>query len=166
MTPHDEIHFSRTFAASREAVFRAWTDSRLLADWWGRHDFTNPVCEIDARADGQLRIVMRSPEGVDYPLLGSVREIECPGRLALTFDLSEYPAAWREFVCIGLSQADAALVNEHQLDLIFTERDDGTQLDLRIRFPSTAVRDAFLRCGIEDGWKEGFDSLAALLSQS
>jgi len=67
MTPHDEIHFSHTFAAPREAVFNAWTDSRQLADWWGRHDFTNPVCEIDARAGGRLRIVMRSPEGVDSP---------------------------------------------------------------------------------------------------
>jgi len=99
-------------------------------------------------------------------LLGSVREIEHPGKLALTFDLSEYPAAWREFVCQELSQADAALVNEHRLDLTFTEQENGTHLDLRIHFPNAAVRDAFLRCGIEDGWKEGFDSLAALLSQS
>lgn len=166
MIPPDELHFSRTFAASREAVFRAWTDSQQLADWWGRHDFTNPVCEVDPRAGGKLRIVMRSPEGIDFPLLGTIREMEAPSKLALTFDLSEYPSAWREFLCQELSPADAVLVNEHHLDLAFTEQEEGTRLDLRIRFPSAAVCQAFTHCGIEDGWQEGFDSLAALLSRS
>lgn len=162
----DEIRLGRAFPAAREAVFRAWTDPRRLADWWGRHDFTNPVCEFDARAGGRLRIVMRSAEGVDYPLLGTVREIKPPSRLALTFDLSAYPDDWRDAICADLAAEDAVLVNEQHLHIDFAESGAGTRLDLRIRFASPTLREVFLRCGILEGWNEGFDSLAALLTRS
>lgn len=157
------IHLSRDFPATREGVFRAWTEPHLLADWWGRHDFTNPVCEIDARSGGTYCIVMRSPDGIDYPLHGIVREVQPPSQLTLTLDLSQYPQAWRDLISSDLSEADTALVNTHELGVHLT--DSGTRLDLHIRFPSHGLRDAFLRCGILDGWNEGFDSLTALLPQ-
>ena len=31
-----EIVLSRVFDAPRELVFKAWTDSRHVAEWWGR----------------------------------------------------------------------------------------------------------------------------------
>lgn len=166
MTQTKEIHHSRFFAALPEEVFRAFTDAALLADWWGRHDFINPECEMDARPGGGLRIVMRSPEGVDYPLLGTVLEMDAPSHLALAFDLTEFPTDWREAVCAGLPEADATLVNEHQLDLSFTKQLIGTQLDLRFCFPTPALRDAFHHCGMIEGWNEALDSLTALLTRS
>jgi hypothetical protein len=45
-----------------------WTDPSHLAQWWGPHGFTNPVCEMDVRPGGALRIVMRAPDGTDYPM--------------------------------------------------------------------------------------------------
>jgi uncharacterized protein YndB with AHSA1/START domain len=52
--------------APREQVFQGWIDPNQFARWWGPKNFTNPVCEVDARPDGALNIVMRSPDGVDY----------------------------------------------------------------------------------------------------
>ena len=40
---------TRVFDAPRALVFRAWTDPKHVARWWGPRGFTNPVCEIDAR---------------------------------------------------------------------------------------------------------------------
>jgi uncharacterized protein YndB with AHSA1/START domain len=53
-TPSDEpiITMVRIFDAPRELVFRAWTDPEHLAQWWGPHGFTNPVCEVDLRPGG------------------------------------------------------------------------------------------------------------------
>jgi uncharacterized protein YndB with AHSA1/START domain len=166
--PVNEIRLSWVFPVARESVFRAWTEPYLLADWWGRHDFTNPVCKMDARVGGEFHIVMRSPDSIDYPLRGSVREIESSCRLTLTLDLSQYPQAWRDFVGCGLSVADTALVNEHELALHFTDSgpNNNTRIDLHIRFPSPVLRDAFLRYGILEGWNEGLDSLHALLTVS
>jgi len=165
-TEAEQIHISRVFPVARESAFRAWTDPQQLIDWWGRHDFTNPSCEFDARVGGNLRIVMHSPDGIDYPLHGIVREIDPPSKLTLTLDLSQYPQPWRDFVSSDLSEADAALVNEHDLALHFTDSGTSTRLDLHIRFPSPSLREAFLRCGILDGWSEGLDSLNALLTRS
>src|SRR5438876_660130 len=61
-----EVAFTRTFDAPRNLVWKAWTDSRYLAQWWGPHSFSNPVCEVDARIGGAIRIHMRGPDGPDY----------------------------------------------------------------------------------------------------
>ena len=57
---------------------------KLLAQWWGPKGFTNPVCEIDARVGGALRIHMRAPDGSIYPMKGEIREIVPPERLVFT----------------------------------------------------------------------------------
>ena len=79
-----ELVLTRIIDAPRELVFRMWTDPVHLAKWWGPRDFTNPVCEIDFRPGGALRIVMRAPNGTDYPMGGVFREIIEPERLVFT----------------------------------------------------------------------------------
>jgi uncharacterized protein YndB with AHSA1/START domain len=44
-----EVAFTGIFDAPRELVFKAWTDPKHMAQWWGPRVFTNPVCEIDVR---------------------------------------------------------------------------------------------------------------------
>ena len=74
----------RVFDAPRGLVFKAWTEPRRLAQWWGPKGFTNPVCEIDARPGGTLRIVMRAPDGAEHPMKGVLREVIEPERLVFT----------------------------------------------------------------------------------
>src|SRR5437016_3052796 len=79
-----EITITRMFDAPRTAVFQAWTDAGQLAQWWGPKGFTNPVCEIDVRVGGAIRINMRNPDGNIYPMQGEFREIVPPERLVFT----------------------------------------------------------------------------------
>ncbi len=65
-------------------VFRMWTDPKHVAQWWGPAGFTNPVCEMDVRPGGKLRIVMRAPDGTEYPMTGTFREVVAPERLVFT----------------------------------------------------------------------------------
>ena len=58
-----QLRITRVFDAPREVVFKAWTDPQLLAQWWGPKGFTNPVCELDARPGGAIRVHMRGPDG-------------------------------------------------------------------------------------------------------
>src|SRR6202167_2121007 len=83
-TSGKEIIITRVFDAPRALVFKAWTDPKHLAQWWGPKGFTNPVCEIDARIGGALRIHMRGPDGSIYPMKGVIREIAAPERLVFT----------------------------------------------------------------------------------
>src|SRR5271155_561565 len=79
-----EITITRTFDAPRALVFEAWTDAKVLAQWWGPQGFTNPRCEFDAKVGGVIRIDMRAPDGAIYPMQGEVREIVSPERLVFT----------------------------------------------------------------------------------
>jgi uncharacterized protein YndB with AHSA1/START domain len=58
---------TRTIKAPREVVFKAWIDQKLMAQWWGPDGFTNPVCELDVRPGGAIRIDMLGPDSTVYP---------------------------------------------------------------------------------------------------
>ena len=68
-----ELTLVRVYAAPREKVFKAWVDCELAAKWWGPRGFTNPVCELDPRPGGAIRIDMRGPDGTVYPMGGTFR---------------------------------------------------------------------------------------------
>jgi uncharacterized protein YndB with AHSA1/START domain len=79
-----ELHLKRFFAAPRELVFAAWTKPEMLAQWWGPKCFTNPVCEVDARSGGAIRIHMQAPDGTVYPMSGRFVEFYPPYRFHFT----------------------------------------------------------------------------------
>jgi uncharacterized protein YndB with AHSA1/START domain len=85
--PNDALalRLSRSFAAPRDRVFRAFTVPTQLAKWWGPKGFTVPACTMDVRAGGAWRTVMRSPEGKDHIVSGVYQEITPPERLVLTW---------------------------------------------------------------------------------
>jgi len=79
-----ELVLTRVFDAPRRLVFKAWTDPKCVAVWWGPHHFTNPVCELDARPGGAIRIHMRDPTGIVYPMTGIFQEVIEPERIVFT----------------------------------------------------------------------------------
>jgi uncharacterized protein YndB with AHSA1/START domain len=81
MPEKKELEISRLFDAPRDLVFKMWTDPEHLAQWWGPHGFTNPVCEMDARTGGAILIHMKGPDGTVYPMDGIFHEIVKPERL-------------------------------------------------------------------------------------
>jgi uncharacterized protein YndB with AHSA1/START domain len=79
-----EVKFTRILNASRELIFDVWTDPKHLAQWWGPHGFTSPVCKVDLRVDGDIIIDMRGPDGTVVSMTGRYKEIERPERLVFT----------------------------------------------------------------------------------
>jgi uncharacterized protein YndB with AHSA1/START domain len=143
-----ELTITRVFDAPRALVFRAWTDAAHLAQWWGPKGFTNPVCEIEARVGGQLRIHMRAPDGTIYPMNGEIRELVPPERLV--------------FTNIALDAAGRHLL-EGVTTVTFVEEGGRTKMTLRTR--ATAVVDyaaAYLQ-GMEAGWTQSIDKLESRL---
>lgn len=78
-----ELTLTRVFDAPRERVWNAWTDPKLLAQWWGPQGFTAPVCEVDARPGGAILIHM-SGFGMLAPMAGVFKEVVKPERLVFT----------------------------------------------------------------------------------
>ena len=77
------VSITRVFDAPRERVFAAWTQAEHLARWFGPQGFRAHSCETDARPGGVFRLCVRSPEGKDYWVRGSYRELVAPERLVI-----------------------------------------------------------------------------------
>lgn len=161
-----EFLITRVIAAPREQVFQAWTDPVQLAQWWGPHDFANPVCELDLREGGAYRIVMRGPDGTEYPIKGVYRQIAAPERLVMTDNWEEHPDQWQEQLSGDHGDAADDAVQE-ALNLVTFEEEQGGQTRLAIRtiFSSAAVRDAMLRMGMSEGWSQSLERLSALVAK-
>jgi uncharacterized protein YndB with AHSA1/START domain len=53
------------FEAPRELVFRAWTESIHIAQWWGPTGFRTTIYEMNVRPGRVWRFVMHGPDGRD-----------------------------------------------------------------------------------------------------
>jgi uncharacterized protein YndB with AHSA1/START domain len=159
-----EFVITRTFEAPRELVFKAWTDPKRMAQWWGPHGFTNPICELDARPGSAWRIVMRGPDGVEHPARGVYREIVEPERLVMTIDHSGLPDQWHDMVSPGRDRTKGKPALEAVSTVTFEEVGGKTKVTVRQRFESAGVRDALLKIGMNEGWSQSLERLGAVVS--
>jgi uncharacterized protein YndB with AHSA1/START domain len=145
-----ELTITRVFDAPRALVFKAWTDPKHLAQWWGPQGFTNPVCEFDARAGGALRIHMSGPDGSVYPMKGVIQEIVAPERLV--------------FTNIAIDASGNHLL-EGLTTVIFSDERGKTKMTLHTKAVAvTEVAIAYLQ-GMEMGWTQSIDKLEAFVAR-
>ncbi len=142
---------SRILPAPPERVWSLWTQPQHLVQWWGPHDFTNPVCELDVRAGGNYRIVMRGPDGGEFPLSGRYYEVVAGERLVMTVHGSP-PVAWCQ-----------AVDREPDLTVCFEPLGSQTRLTVRLHCPSVANRETLRWTGRTEGWAESLEALSAYL---
>ena len=140
-----EVVITRIFDAPRELVFKAWLDPKRLRAWWGPHKFTNPVCELDARVGGKWHVVMRGPNGMDYPCGGVYREIVEPERLV--------------FTNIATDDKGNPIIDGLTI-VTFEEQNGKTKLTLKTRGTALVDYAAAYLTGMEAGWTQSLERLA------
>lgn len=138
----------REFPFPVDQVFDAWTDAALLARWWGPEDFVTPVCKFEARPGGGIRIDMRGPDGVVYPMTGAVEEIEAPGKLV--------------FMSAALDDTGRAMLKVRTV-VDLTDLGNGTRLSLRAYVIEKSSAAARYLAGMEAGWGQSLARLGSLL---
>jgi uncharacterized protein YndB with AHSA1/START domain len=144
-----ELVITRILDAPRSLVFKMWTDPTHIAQWWGPRGFTNPVCDMDVRPGGAIRMVMRGPGGVDYPMTGVFHEIVAPERLVLT---------------TAVDDADGNRVLEAHNTVTLAEHGGKTTLTVRARIVRATAAAAPMLAGMEAGWSQSLERLAALVA--
>lgn len=153
---------SRLLNAPRELVWEAWTQPKHMMQWWGPRMITNTVCEMDVRPGGALRMVMRGPDGADYPIKGEFHEVKPPERLVFTMDPTEHPAAWHDMVDANRG-SDPNPVGILVSTVTLEDQSGKTKLTVRIRLKSKAIRDNMVKMGMNQGWSSSLDRLEELL---
>ena len=146
-TPTDrEIHIERIFNAPRDRVWKAMTDPKLIAQWWGRGNKL-VIEKFELERGGHWRFVEHGPEGV-HGFEGRFREVTPPERVVQTFEWDGMPA----YVIIETA--------------VLEDLGDGrTKLVNTSLFHTTEERDGMLQSGMEGGLNESYAALDRLLAK-
>jgi uncharacterized protein YndB with AHSA1/START domain len=151
ITAERTVTITRTIDAPCDLVFRLWTDARHMAQWWGPRGFTNPVCELDVRVGGAIRIDMRAPDGTVYPMTGTVREI-VPPRLLVFEAVAE--------------DHDGNPLLRSLTTVTFAEEGAKTRLTVHAVAVGLAPVAPQMLAGMEAGWTQSLEKLAELARSS
>lgn len=164
-SPTDEqFVISRVFDAPRDLVWKAFTESDRLAQWWGPKGFTMRVCNVDLRPGGLFHYAMEAPGGGE--MLGKFvyREIVPPERIVFVNSFSDAAG--------GTVRApfSATWPLEVLNTATFTEQAGRTTITVR-GGPLNATeeeRKTFhgARSSMEQGFGGTFDQLAAYLTHA
>ena len=144
-----DLILTRIIDAPREKVFRAWTEPSLLKQWFAPAPFTTPTVETDVRPGGTSLIVMKGPDGKEFPNRGVYLEVVKNERLVFTDAFSK---AWdpsdKPFMTVVLTFEDLA---------------GKTLYTARVRHWSVADRETHEKMGFHQGWPMCTEQLAALV---
>jgi uncharacterized protein YndB with AHSA1/START domain len=145
-----ELALIRMIDAPPARVFSTWTGR--FRDWWGPHGMTTPYCEMDLRAGGVFRTVMRAPDGTEYPTRGIFLEVVPNERIVFT---DAFDPGWRPHPDIFFTAITS-----------FERRSDGgTKLTARALHWTEENREKHEQMGFAHGWGESLDRLAVLALQ-
>ena len=147
-----EIIIRRPIDAPLQNVYRAWTIQSILARWWGPKDFTNPVCELDVKPSGEIRIDMRAPDGTVYPMGGIFHEIIEPETLV--------------FTTTAFKDAEGKWNLEVLNTVNFNQKEGKTELTISARIIERSPETESSVAGMEMGWNESLDRLEEVLKDT
>ena len=137
------VRIERTFTAPVEDVFDAWTSPEVMRRWFHcEADWETPEAEVDLRVGGQVRIVMRQPDGSEARARGEYTLIDRPHRLVMTWTFQDDPS------------------NEQLMDLTFSEIDGATTVLL----VNSGISNGERRDGQDWGWNGCLDQLERVLA--
>lgn len=118
-----QIVTTRRIHGPRPIVFRAWTEARHLARWFGPRGFATTTHAFEFQEGGVWTFDMHGPDGTARPNCIVWREIVPPQRIA--YRQSAYENDPEAF----------------ETTVTFTEDGDATEITLRTVFHSRAQRD-------------------------
>lgn len=130
----DRLEMSRFFDAPRERVFAAWTEPKLVEQWWGCNQTKSVSSTIDLRVQGTLthRMDIRGVGECDF--VGVFEEIVPGERLVFSTRFGPFE--------------EGGMVHESRITVEFHEEGSGT----RMRF----VQEGFPAPEICERVSEGF----------
>jgi uncharacterized protein YndB with AHSA1/START domain len=155
--PLNEVTLERTYDASPEKVWRAWTDPEILKRWWGPDNVTIPECEVDLRVGEKFYIVMEAGEamgpykGTKWPMLAEFTAIDPNKKLSYTAQ------AWTE------GQKEQTTIDQ-ATDLTFFNEKGKTKLKIKAIIFKAGPGAQMAAQGMQAGFTQQLEKLNNFLS--
>jgi uncharacterized protein YndB with AHSA1/START domain len=149
-----DLVIKRVIDAPMARVWQAWTDPQKLAAWWGPRGVTNPVCTWEAKAGGQIEIVMLAGEelgdfkGTEWPMRGQFKEVVPQEKLVFSSHALDHGQPILESLCT----------------VTFSRQGDKTEMTLSVVVTKTTAEAEGPLAGMKMGWTQSIDKLEESLN--
>lgn len=141
-----EFAVERIFDAPRDRVWRAMTDPKLLAQWWGRGNKL-VIEKLELERGGHWRFVEHSDHGV-HGFEGRYREVTPPESMEMTFEWDGMPGhvMIQKITLVDLGDGRTKLIGN---SAFFTPEE----------------RDGMIESGMETGMNASYAALDRVLAE-
>jgi uncharacterized protein YndB with AHSA1/START domain len=136
-----DLHMTRTFDAPRRLVFEAWSKPEHVERWFTPKPLTTPRCKMDFRTGGKFYLVMRMPDGIEFPMDATYTEVTPPEKIAFSATIHG-----------GV---------DVRTTVTFTEHDGKTTLDVH----QTYSKEGDATRGAVQGWTATLNQLAVVVAE-
>ncbi len=141
------ITINRTFDAPRSLVWKAWTQSEHIANWWGPPGMKTDIVKHEFVVNGEWEYIMQMPDGKPFKSFGTYSQIEPPSLIETSANF------------IPMTEG-VTLVAE------FKEDGDKTAFIFKVIHPTEEYAKAQEKMGIYNGWGSVFDRLNQYLGEN
>jgi uncharacterized protein YndB with AHSA1/START domain len=142
----------RNFDAPVEEVWKAWTESNLLDQWWAPKPWKAETSSMDFREGGAWLYAMVGPNGEKHHARVDYKKIE----------------ANQSFTAQDAFTDESGKVSGEMPSMTwyttFHKSGDGTRVEVQISFPSEDAMNKILEMGFKEGFEAALGNLDALLA--
>jgi len=139
------LTLKKTFDASIELVWEAWTQPEHVAEWWGPKGMSINVVEHDFKIGGKWKYVMPMPNGAEFISEGEYLEIEKFKKIVTTANFRP-------------------MTEGVEIRALFEENGEKTNFIFSVVHPTEEYCKQQEKMGFYNGWGSTFDRLSDFAS--
>lgn len=148
-----KLFVEREFDAPVALVWRAWTESSLLDQWWAPRPWKAKTKSMEFKEGGRWLYRMVGPDG---------EEQFCRADYETIVPQKQFTAS--DAFCDEKGNATNEMPSMHWKN-VFTPTDNGTRVAIEISFDSVANLEKIVEMGFKEGFTAAHGNLDELLAQ-
>ncbi|WP_276501900.1 SRPBCC family protein [Terrimonas pollutisoli] len=143
----------REFEAPPEQVWKAWTESELLDQWWAPKPWKAQTKTMNFKEGGFWLYQMVGPDGTGSWCRADFKKIDAPDSFLAVDNF-----------CDESGKVDANFPSMYWTN-VFSKTADGTTVKVEISFDTEAGLEKILELGFEEGFTAALGNLDELLAK-
>lgn len=151
--PSPQVLITRVFNASREAVFKAWTDPASLSRWYAPVGCAVRFLKLDVRTGGSYHSCISNPAFGECWCTGIYQEVTAPHRLVFTAVMANEKG---EEISAAKAGHDARWPQQTTVTVTFTEEPGGKT---KVTLHQTVSESLAKHTGAYPSWLQMLDRL-------
>jgi uncharacterized protein YndB with AHSA1/START domain len=149
-----QLMVRRSFSASQERLWAAWSDGDILAKWWGPGDWPATTKSFDFRPGGHWHYKMTGPDGTESWSRIDYKTIDAPNSFTA-----------EDCFCDPEGNKNPDMpTNQWHVEMTSTNPDGPTMLVTTLTFGTEADMQKIIDMGFEGGFSMALDQLEEQLA--